>query len=279
MVEIPNKDYPCYVCAWSRNVHWCGEKCTRAHQLEDNSGMVCPLTGRVLPRKIYAHYITRSKEDPRKRKGDHLVKMAGGRSGRRRRTNSISGNEPKMLTVIKDTVRNIMMGTDRDRILKETMARYIKEVQMAFRSEFSDGVVDYTRGMQIVHDIKNRYNRSLNRPAENMDETTIHTIAKAIAAYYLKIKSVCKDLGDTSTSLEIFTACIIDKLASGFVIQGVTIIPRIFFFSRHAPEEIQFGSIGNIKCLSMSRCNRQIQSACITKGGYVLLGFKFSLRL
>ena len=276
MVEVACfKNEVFFVCAWSRNVHACGKRCTMGERLKDNSGYVCPLTGFVLPGKIFTHYITTSKENPKKRIGDNNISMD--RKPRRRRTGSTTNTGEKIVNIITKTLRTIMTGKAREEIHREAMTRFRKEVRQSFRSEFAQGgKIDYARGMQIIRRIKEGFHRSLNKPAV-IDDETLSRIARKIAEYFHRLRPHTSGLNNTINSIEIFTACMVDKLASGFVLNGVDIVPRIRFFARHAPEEIQFGMLPNIRCRAMSICHRQIQSACITKNGNVRVDLKFSL--
>lgn len=277
MVEIPRSNPPHYVCAWSRNVHVCGEKCTLGERLRDNSGWVCPITGRVLPFKLFQHYTTVSKEDPKRRTGDHHIKMASGRAKRRRKSNSITESRDKLILTVKKTLLTVMSGPTREDIYTKAKTRFIRDVRARFRAAFmTRRHIPYLEGLAIIKETKRHYNRSLNRPAV-IDDRTAQLIAVVIADYFVKVRGANKEINDTVNSAEIFTACIINKLATGFVLNGVTIIQQSFFFKRHAPEEIQFKDIPNIRCRAMSICARNIQGACLTKGGHVRLDFQFKL--
>lgn len=274
LVEI--KGLSQYVCEWSRNVHVCGEHCTEGERLKDNSGYVCRLTGRILPHKIYAHYEVPSKTDISKRKHDHHTKMATGRK-KRRKINSIVQSEERLLLTVRRTVTSILCSTERISIFKKAHDRFIRDVKIQFKSAFANKNVDFLKSMQIIRDLKKHYARSLNQPID-MNSKTLDTISQSIAKYFIKIHKISNgDIADTVNSVEIFTACILSKLASGFTLGTVNIIPKLFFFARHVPADIQFKELPNIRCRSMSVCTRAIQAACLTLSGHARIDFKFAI--
>ena len=274
LVEI--KGLSQYVCEWSRNVHVCGEHCTEGERLKDNSGYVCRLTGRILPQKIYTHYELPSKTDTTKRKHDHHTKMATGRK-KRRKINSIVQSHERLLSTVRKTVVSILCSTERISIFKKAHDRFIRDVKIQFKSAFTNRDVDFLQSVKIIRNLKKHYARSLNQPIE-MNPKTIDTISQSIAKYFIKIQKTSNgDIADTVNSVEIFTACILSKLASGFTLGSVDIIPKMFFFARHVPADIQFKELPNIRCRSMSVCTRAIQAACLTPSGHARIDFKFAI--
>ena len=265
-----------YVCEWSRNVHVCGEFCTEGERLKDNSGYVCRLTGRILPQKVYSHYELPSKTDTSKRKHDHHTKMATGRK-KKRKINSIIKSEDRLLAIVRKTALNILSSSERMIIYKKTHDRFIRDVKIKFKSTFGSSQVDFLKATAILRNLKKHYARSLNKPIK-MEPQSIDSISRSIAKYFIKIqKNTNGDISDTVNSVEIFTACVLSKLASGFTLGNVEIIPKIFFFSRHVPADIQFKELPNLRCRSMSVCTRAIQAACLTPSGHARIDFKFSL--
>lgn len=266
-----------YVCAWSRNVHFCGEHCQCGERLKDNSADVCRLTGRILPHKILKHYNVPSKNDPKIGKHEHHVKMATGRK-RRRKINSITHSPDRLAATVRKTVRVIMCGKIRTEIYKKAHQRFIRDVRTKFRSAFvAKQQIDFMEAYNILRNLRKHYARSLNVPVE-MSEETVGMISTAICKYFVKIRTVSSaDISDTVNSAEIFTACVLSKLASGFSLGGVAIIPKMFYFARHVPADIQFKELPNIRCRSMSVCTRAIQAACLTPSGRVRYDFRFSL--
>lgn len=278
MVELPRTNPTVYICAWSRSVHVCGEKCDRHEMSPDNSGYVCTLTGQVLPFNVLTHYVSYDENNPKKRKGDHHVKMASGRASRRRRVSSVVDSEPRRLKLVKGAIRRILMAPERKQIYEKACKRFRRDVCDKFRSEFgSKGYVDYLRGLEIIMDLRKHYGRNLNRPAVEMSDTLLNLLAASISDYFIKVRQHCNDaIHDTSVSVEIFTACVLVKLAQGYTIDGVTLIPRIPFFERHVPADTQFRDL-NFRCRNMSACDRHIHSACLTDSDFVRYNLKFRL--
>jgi len=170
-----------------------------------------------------------------------------------------------------------MFGQIRQQIYNESIDKFKKDVKLAFRSKFSSlKRIDYLDAIQLIKRIKLKYNRSINKPI-NMTDDEISHVAKHIASHFLKIQKWCKRITNTINSIEIFTACMVDKMATGFTIDNVELIPKIILFSRHAPDDIQFGSLPGIRCRTMSIYHRHIQSACITKNGNVRVDLKLNL--
>jgi hypothetical protein len=277
MVEIPRTNPPMFVCEWSRNIHECGKNCTRGEALRDNSGIVCPLTGVVLPIQIFKHHVGYLKEGSKRRSNDHHVKMATGQSKKRRRSSSIIESKDKLLSTIQSTLKVILMSKKREEMYLEAKARFHRDIRTKFRSQFSKGPIYFTKALGLVQDIRHRFGRSLNRPTDNIDDTTLHAIAKLIADYFIKVQKASRTINDTVNSVEVFTACIINKLATGLTINDVVIIQKHVFFQRHAPDEIQFGQLPNIGCRAMTVCNRSLRGACITDGGFTRAEFIFRL--
>ncbi len=175
-----------------------------------------------------------------------------------------------------------------------------------FKSAFSSrGEIPYLEGLNIIFEVKKTFGRSLNPPA-TMDDTTAQRIADTIAAYFVKIRSLNDDINDTVNSVEIFTACIVTKLATGLTLKGVPLIPKIGFFAQHTPEEVrfpgsvcgvfpdtmwrvmltkthvlvfqlQFKAIPSIRCRTMSIFTRSIHDACLTPRGNVRMDCRFNL--
>lgn len=274
LVEIRGMDQ--YVCAWSRNVHVCGERCQEGVRLKDNSGDVCRLTGRVLPHLVYQHYLVASKVDTRVRKHDHHVKMATGRK-RRRKLNSITSSPERLKSTVRKTLLLIMSGPVRNDMYEKARSRYFRDVRARFKSTFQAGqAVCYLTARSILCELRNHYQRSLNRPAE-MSVETVDILSERITSYYKKVRNVSGEIADTINGVEIFTACVVSKLATGFSLGSVEIIAKNKFFALHVPSEIQFKDFANIRCRSMSVCMRAIQAACLTKSGDVRIDMQFAL--
>ena len=163
-------------------------------------------------------------------------------------------------------------------IYKKAYDRFIRDVRIHFRSKFMErGSVDYFEAVTVLRNLKKHYARSLNKPV-NIDDATLNALSHSIAVYFVKIQSVSNgDISDTVNSAEIFTACILSKLATGFRLGNVDIIPKMFYFARHVPADIQFKDLPNIRCRSMSVCTRAIQAACLTPSGHVRFDFQFKI--
>lgn len=214
---------------------------------------MCPLTGFVLPLRVLEHYTTISKVDPRKRNGDHHIKMASGQK-RRRRSSSITESKEKLVTTVKKTLLAIMTGPERKGIYTSAEQRFFRTVKSRFKANFSgSGKIPYLEGLAIIFDVKKTFGRSLNPPA-TMDDTTAQRISTAIAAYFVKIRSLNGDINDTVNSVEIFTACIVTKLATGLTLKGVTLIPKIMFFAYHTPEEVRIPADSHSPVGCAARC-------------------------
>ena len=202
--------------------------------------------------------------------------MATGRK-KKRKVNSIIQSEDRLLATVRKTVLSILSSSERLTIYKKAHDRFIRDVRIQFKSTFVNHQIDYLKALVVIRDLKKHYARSLNKPIK-METKTINAISRSIAKYFIKIQGKSNgDIADTVNSVEIFTACILSKLASGFKLGNVDIIPKMFFFSRHVPADIQFKELPNIRCRSMSVCTRAIQAACLTPSGHARIDLKFKI--
>lgn len=270
--------YPIFICKASRNIHYCGEKCNTSVPSHDGSGFVCRLTGFVLPGKIFKHALTIGKDNSYSKRhytNDNYVTMPE-RKVRPKRQNSMVNDRNKLVRTILHTMSNILTGSKRTQLHEKAKKKYFNDIVDSFKHiKKEKGHVCIMDAICSASKIRAKCKRSLNKPIEMGNKTFLQKYAVSIAEYFVKMKKNHFNISDTVNSAEIFTACMLEKLATGFKIQGFTLVPKVPIFERHVPDEVQFGSIQKLRCRAMSIMNRNMQSAYTTKNGHPRIDLKF----
>lgn len=161
----------------------------------------------------------------------------------------------------------ILVGEQRKGLYKRNIQRFYRDVVIQFKYHF-DTHVDYVEGLHIINTLRKRHGRSLNPPVKELDQDVLHVFAVNLANYFKLLRRVNSAINDTAVSVEIFTACMLVKLATGYTVNNVVIVPKIKFFVKTVPREIEFAEL-NVRCRAMSEFNRHIQCACVTKSNFV----------
>lgn len=270
--------YPIFICKASRNIHSCGEKCNMSVLSHDGSGYVCRLTGFMLPGKIFKHALTIGKDNSYSKRhytNDNYVTMPEKRV-RPKRQNSMVNDRNKLVRTILHTMQNILMGQKRVQLHEKAKKKYFNDIVDSFKNiKKQKGRVCITDAISCASKLRLKCKRSLNRPLETKNSTFLQKYALSIADYFVKMKKNHFNISDTVNSAEIFTACMLEKLATGFRIKGFTLVPKVHIFERHVPDEVQFGGIQKLRCRAMSIMNRNMQSAYTTKNGHPRIDLKF----
>jgi hypothetical protein len=266
--EIRGLKPPHFVCESSRAVHVCGEDCKYVDR--EN---VCVLTGFVIrPNLVYNPTI--SKVDPRKRINEISCRLPTGRTGKRRRPAVPTLH--KRLDESKACLRMIMFGADRIAVYHREVGRYNKEVLELVKRGFS-APVTFTEVHALAVQVKTRKDRLLCLPAPAFTEPELDALAERICRYADVFSAYNAELASLCANTEVFTACMISKLAVGSVVGGVTLITPEPPFILHAPDEIQFGEF-DILCSNMAKMSRKMQEASITPNGAINLKMIFPTR-
>ena len=269
---------PIFICKASRNIHHCGEKCNMSVLSHDGSGYVCRLTGFMLPGKIFKHALTIGKDNSyskRQYTNDNYVTMPEKKT-RPKRQNSMINDRNKLVRTILNTMSNILTGSNRMNMHEKAKKKYFNDIIDSFKAIRKEkGHVSITDAICCASKLRMKCKRSLNAPLKVKNKQFLQKYAFSIADYFIKMKKNHFNINDTVNSAEIFTACMLEKLATGFKIQGYTLIPKVPIFEQHVPDEVQFGSIQKLRCRAMSIMNRNMQSAYTTKSGHPRIDLKF----
>lgn len=271
LIEIKGFIPPHFVCEFSRGVHVCGAECDR----RDPSG-VCVLTGFHNPNPDLQYNPTTSRVNPRVTLNEISVRLPEGRSGKKRRTTTVSPQ--RRLSQIKTCFEMIMWGKERKDIVRRERDRFNREVCDMIRRR-TGGVIPFSETHQAVVEMARKKGMLLNPPAPVLDDTVVTKVCTHIAAYADMFSEVCPELKAACKKPDPFTATMISFFAKGFTLGSVVMITPISFFSKFAPGDIQYGDFPTIKCSEMAKITRLMQFASITKHGHVNMKLKLPAEL
>jgi len=247
----------CFVCTDTRNVHVCGDACRR----RDCFG-VCELTGFVVePQNLVYHPIF-SNVDPRSKVHDITCRLPTGRRRTKRRPIILSFN--KKVILIKACITKILCGIERHTCYKEELERYERDVRERIRREKRPLL--FPTVQVIAASLYVKRGRLLYPPATALPDLT--KLAERLCRYNELLGTVNSEVHLLCQNLEVFTACMVYKLAVGSVYDDITFISPEEPFIAHTPHESQFSKLG-IQCNAMSRMSRKIQEACLTSNSHV----------
>lgn len=262
--EVTGFDTPYFVCENTRTVHACGSRCNR--RTEDG---VCELTGFVVEKQLIVYNPVFSNVDPRTKIHDITCRLPTGRRSKRR-TVVLSPN--KRVSLIKECISKIMYGKERVACYKHELIRYERDLREKLRREHRPLL--FPKAQVVAVSLYYKRGRMLYPPSLPIEETELTRIAKRLYAYNERLSLHNPELHILCQNIEIYTACMIYKLAVGSDYDGVTFIAPENPFINHVPHESQFGELG-IPCNAMARMSRKIQEACLSSNQHVNLKMIF----
>ena len=243
-----------FVCQKSMKVHFCGCRCEESFLPPKSEGYVCRLTGFVVADPPSVSYVRKSRDAYSKNRfvGDTYVRMGSGVSKQKR-------SQTLTITPFTSTLKLILTGKHRESMYAASKKKYLKEVCNLVGKR--KGI---PQSLQLVSmSIRDTYQK--NRPHLNMPTTStdarMETLGRQIFAYFKKFSSLKK----TPRSIQTFVCVCVSKLRDGFSVCGVPIFKQNELCFKHAPSDIQFGSLPGIHCRHISILWRQMLSEVLSE--------------
>ena len=261
------KGMMCFVCTSTRRVHVCGSKCNKR-----NHEGVCELTGFVVePQQIVYNPIF-SNADPRVKLHDITCRLPNAHRSKRR---PVVLTFNKKVVHIKACIMKIMSGKERNKSYKKELERYERDVRDSLRREKKP--ILFPVAQTIAASLYTKRGRMLYPPCSPQSLTDLTHLAERLCRYNELICTYNSELQLLCQNLDVFTACMVYKLAVGSVYDDITFITPEEPFISHVPHESQFGEIG-IPCNAMARMSRKIQESCLSSNRHVNIRMIFPPR-
>mgnify|MGYP003122140372 CR=1 FL=1 len=276
------KDEPCFVCAFSQQVHVCGTYCECREILPGQEGVVCTLTGHVLKHEqLCQHHFTRSKDDDSKIMGTNYQRCLDKKAGKRGHAAVVRNQKTtdRIKKQIQKAFTAVLFSSTRTEILKTHKERYLNECKRILREppqlKTEGGLtgIDIVKAYVTCFETAEKFGSFLNPPAPMPDNAVLCRIVNQIYNYAMKFKKI----KFTGRAVSTFTACLISKLSSGYTIKGVTVIKKSEYFSGYAPNDVVYSRIQGFTCRSMSLMMRQIQAHIVCDNGFPNREFMFAI--
>lgn len=252
------KGMKCFVCTNTRSVHVCGSKCNRR-----NHEGVCELTGFVVEQQQIVYNPIFSNADPRVKLHDITCRLPNSHRSKRRQV-VLTFN--KKVGLIKACVMKIMCGKERNASYKKELERYERDVRDSLRRLRQPLL--FPTAQVIAASLYSKRGRMLYPPCSPLLLGDITKLSERLCRYNELICTYNSELQMLCQNLEVFTACMVYKLAVGSVYDDITFIAPEEPFISHVPHESQFGELG-ILCNAMARMSRKIQESCLSSNRHV----------
>lgn len=264
---LPNKlDPPHFVCDVSLNVHICGNDCRYGVALPRAEGYVCRLTGRVLPYVDMLRSV-QSVDGEKNAHSNNRVKGATystmGTSEKKqtaKKQRSASCDKGKHIVEYINILTSVLKGSERITMYNAQVARYEKDKAKLLKELEHASVEEKHSRMQLL-DAK--YTTFLNKPAYELDNSRITQFANILYNYSRRIEPYL-DKKIHAKVVSTYAAFMTQKLAKGYTIDDVNIIPCIEEFQRHVPASIQYSGFHMIASKNISAFSRAFRRACVT---------------
>lgn len=114
-----------------------------------------------------------------------------------------------------------------------------------------------------------RAGRALNLPM-SPEHPALKTLSKLLTQYLLRL-----DVTPTQRAVSAMTAAILAKMATGYVVTGVTIVPQVALVTRHGPSQLQHPKLVNVLCRAVSSATRDLVTKTTTAEGYAIPAMAF----
>lgn len=238
---------PAYVCINHKCVHRCGEECSRA--VVNVEGSVCELTGMFLG----THHVHHSSL-----KTDfwgHRVRSTHRHVERRRKAET--NIDAKLREWTAKAVRTLFSSPGR-------IAAYghrISKLHQILKSSLRRGEPFTVANIKLLTYV--RQNQTAFNPPSVDSDKRLEALVCSISAYARKFKK----LRLNPKNVFAFVAACVECLRSGVVIQNVVMFPRLEFVSQHAPEELQHGLLGKMKCRYVTAARQIIANEITSSAG------------
>jgi len=252
------KGMKCFVCINSRSVHVCGSKCKR-----QNYEGVCELTGFVVQLQQIIYHPIFSNADPRVKLHDITCRLPTGRRSKRR---PIVLTFNKKVVLIKACIVKIMCGKERNVSYRKELERYERDVRDSLKREKKPLIFPISQ--VIAASLYTKRGRMLYPPCSLLSLGDVTKLSERLCRYNELISTYNSELQLLCQNLDVFTACMVYRLAVGSVYDDITFITPEEPFISHVPHESQFGELG-IPCNAMARMSRKIQESCLSSNRHV----------
>lgn len=177
------------------------------------------------------------------------------KSGKGRKTVSVCSP----VNVLK-CLREILCTKPKRRRMKNDSGEFLKQCTIVFKASTKNRTIDFLEAHRAFFNMLKR--KDMNKaPTTGVTQIQLERLTTAIIRYYEKLNI---DWSTTHKTMSTFTAVVVSKLRTGYLINGITIFPKIEWISQHAPTDIQFSGIVGIQCRSMSIMWRKMQAAIIS---------------
>lgn len=249
---------PIYVCKNHKVVHRCGENC---NETELNvEGNVCVLTGTMVG-EIHTHHVSLKTDYwGRRVSTTHTFQSVSSR-------NRNNGLNNKLLIWTRQSLQTLFSSSKR----RDAYKSKISKLRNSLKTHNKPGV-PFTMVNAMILQFLKRNNVSFNPPCP-INDPTLEQLALSISKYSQKFPKV----KHTQKTIFAFTSACVERLRTGMTIRGVQIFPMVPFVSTHAPEELQHGQLGNMKCRYMSAANLIIAQGVTSAAGVPLKDMAFVL--
>ena len=250
---------PIYVCKNHKVVHRCGENCVESER--NVEGNVCVLTGTMVGERYTHHVSLKTDYWGRRVSGTHTFNSS---SSSRSRSTGVNG---KLLIWTRQSLQTLFSSPKR----RDAYKSKISKLRSSLKTHNKPGVPFTTVNAMILQFLR-RNNVSFNPPSPPNDPI-LEQLALSISTYSQKFPKVKR----TQKTIFAFTSACVERLRTGMTIRGVQIFPMVPFVSTHAPEELQHGQLGNMKCRYMSAANLIIAQGVTSAAGIPLKNMAFIL--
>ena len=237
-----------FVCRFSKKVHVCGHRCSTYE--ENNEGIVCYLTGHVLPYNIEAHYTKKQKGCENKYIINTPIRM--GKSGAKKKTRLPKFNTDAARSFLKD----IFFGPLRIKRYT-THIKSIHTLSTKMGKEASkSGAINFMQFQRAVFKEIDHLLGDNPEPPRPLPDILIERLLISIQTYWNKQPQIQRY--KTTNGTLVFVAVCVSKLKSGFTIKNTTVFPKVPWIAKYAPSDAFYTHISEFRCRQLSLMWRKL---------------------
>lgn len=245
-----------FVCHAHRNVHFCGPRCdvrmaTREHE-------VCRLTGFVLgdPPAVWQ---TPFGTTHTRALSSHMGPSAA-------RPSKVQTQNAKIVRWAVQAVSKLLSGKDRDALLVSHRKRLANIACRERRTRNDFGSMHSAVAMAAL-----RAGRA-GAPPLRPGHPVLLPLGRLVGHYMVRLK-----VQATARAVSAMAAALITRLADGYTVGGVVVVPRLPVVAAHAPCELHHPQLLKLQCRAVSAAHRLLVTAAVTEGGYARSDLCFRL--
>lgn len=250
---------PLFICTYSRNIHVCGHGCIHAQVTPRSESIVCGLTGWVLPVAVEKNYATMSTNTSNVTTYTNSSTIV---MGTHTKPKNHSKRAPAYTTLPLQTVVDalyVFFGVNKHSDSTQTK----RHIKVRFPITFTA--------------LQKQLFQSVAMDPEPITPIRVQKLAKAIVRFYAQLGMRWSLSGK---NIATFTAVVLSKLRTGYAIKTVEMFPRVDWITQHAPYDVEFAGMLQIKCRAMSTLWRKIQQLMVCPQSGIPIHTKlFSLAL